>query len=837
VSVEADSPQGRGDSWSIADAHAISAEQLADRLGTDPVGGLTEREARARLERVGSNLIETAGPPSYARIALRQFADPLVALLIGAVVVSLAVGEQVDAIVIAVIVALNGMLGFFQELAAERALGALRETVQQRAVVIGEGRERELAAGDLVPGDLIVLREGERVAADGRIVRAEGLAVEESLLTGESVPADKSARVLPAGASLADRSSMVFAGTAVTRGRALAVVTVTGPRAEIGRVAALAAQAKPPPTPLQRRLGGLTRVMVAAGVLITVGLAGARLAQGTSVQSSFLLGVSVAVAAVPEGLAATVTIALALGARRMAARGAIVRRLAAVETLGSATVIASDKTGTLTENRLRLAAVATAPGHGEDEVLRAAVLASTARLIGADGQPPTVAGDPVEGALLLALHERGGGPAEVLAGLRRVREVPFDPERKRMTLLYRAPEGMCAYMKGAPEVVLERSDATGAERAQLRERALTWAAGGLRRTRDRPGGRADNRVRHDRLRRAARRLQRPLPIASGMARASQPAAARRSRRLDGIGGARGLPAGTARATRHGRARRRRDRGRPRVRACPSVRGRGRQGRPAHVLRNAPRQRCAQPGSAAGCVRACTLPPHRSAGGCDDTMLEEPSSARMCSMLDVINARAGSRSERSSSAIGSEPRLSLAPSSRCAPGPPGSTLRRAGSRLAASSWAGFGELQQTALTRGDLQHLAALACNRAGDAPVAGRDLNGGEEARIAPDRPGALYRQRLRLRELMHVDPDLSATPARCPSGRRVVSAHQQCDRQLLVRAEVAVAIARERDDQRRPAREQSQRLEPGRIHDCLRRACRHEELRRPRVAVPDTNR
>jgi Ca2+-transporting ATPase len=323
VSAAGEDVQPGEDQWEAPEAHALSVDQLARRLGTNPVAGLSEQDARARLDGVGPNALEQEARTPYARIALRQFADPLVALLLGAVVVSLAVGERVDAIAIAVIVLLNGALGFSQELAAERALVGLRETVKRRAMVIREGRERELPSEALVPGDLMVLREGERVAADGRIVLAEGLPVQESLLTGESVPADKSARAVAVGVPLADRVSMVFAGTAVTRGRGLALVTATGSRAEIGQVAALTAAAAAPPTPLQRRLGGLTKVMVGAGVLIPIGLAAVRLAQGASAQSAFLLGVSVAVAAVPEGLAATVTIALALGARRMAARGAI----------------------------------------------------------------------------------------------------------------------------------------------------------------------------------------------------------------------------------------------------------------------------------------------------------------------------------------------------------------------------------------------------------------------------------------------------------------------------------------------------------------------------------
>ena len=228
---------------------------------------------------------------------------------------------------------------------------------------------------------------------------------------------------------------MVFAGSAVTRGRGRAIVTATGRATELGEIAGLTEQAKPPPTPLQRRVGALTRLMVAFGVVVTLALGGAMLVRGSSLEEAFLVGVSVAVAAVPEGLAATVTIALALGAREMAARGAIARRLTAVETLGSATVIASDKTGTLTENRLRLAEALPARGRDEQELLAAAALASTARFLDEEGELRAV-GDPVDAALALAAHERGLTPAVLLENRRLVRELPFDPVRKRMSLLY-----------------------------------------------------------------------------------------------------------------------------------------------------------------------------------------------------------------------------------------------------------------------------------------------------------------------------------------------------------------------------------------------------------------
>jgi Ca2+-transporting ATPase len=251
------------------------------------------------------------------------------------------------------------------------------------------------------------------------------------------------------------------------------VVTATGAASELGRIARLTEGAKPPPTPLQRRVQSLARLMVIFGVVVTAGLGGAMLARGSSLEDAFLVGVSVAVAAVPEGLAATVTIALALGARAMASRGAIVRRLTAVETLGSATVVASDKTGTLTQNRLRVASAEPVADKGESELLAAGALASSARVLG-DG---SVSGDPVDAALVLAAHEKGL-THDVLHGERRlVREVPFDPERKRMTLVYAEGGGHRVYMKGAPEVVLAQVRGDGARLSRLAEE---WARAGLR---------------------------------------------------------------------------------------------------------------------------------------------------------------------------------------------------------------------------------------------------------------------------------------------------------------------------------------------------------------------
>jgi Ca2+-transporting ATPase len=453
--------------------HACPPEEIARRLTSDPERGLDEQEAAARLVRVGPNRLARAARPAYLAIGLRQFADPLVGLLVVAAAVSFAIGDRVEGVAIGAIVVLNGVLGFVQESGAERAVLALRGALERRATAVRSGRERAVEAGELVPGDLVVLGEGERVPADGRLTAATGLAVDESALTGESVPVDKAVEQVAATAPLAERASMLHAGTAVTRGRGRMLVTATGPRTELGGIAGLTAAARPPATPLQRRVGGLARLMVVLGVVVTLALGGAMLARGSSLEEAFLVGVSVAVAAVPEGLAATVTIALALGARTMAERGAIVRRLTAVETLGSATVVASDKTGTLTENRLRLASARPAPDRDERDLLAAGALASTARLL----EGGAVAGDPVDAALVLAAHERGL-THEVLHGERQlVRELPFDPERKRMTLVYAEPDGRRLYVKGAPEVVLARTRDQGADLERLGEQ---WAAEGLR---------------------------------------------------------------------------------------------------------------------------------------------------------------------------------------------------------------------------------------------------------------------------------------------------------------------------------------------------------------------
>lgn len=462
-----------------ARSHSQDVGDLAGELGSDIRRGLTEPAAHRRLAEVGANRLPAPTRPPYLAIAARQLADPLVALLLAATAVSFLIGERLEALVIAAIVVLNAVLGFVQEAGAERAVLALRAAIHPTAAVIRDGREREISAEEVVPGDLLVLREGDRVPADARVALDERLELDESALTGESLPVRKGSAALARETAVADRASMVFAGTGVTCGRGRALVVATGSETEIGRIATLTAAARPPSTPLQRRLSQLSRAMVALGVGITLVLTLGMLARGASIEEAFLVGVAVAVAAVPEGLAATVTIALAQGARAMAARGAIVRRLAAVETLGAATVIAADKTGTLTINQLRVAAVRPEAGRTETDVLEAAVLASTADLIEDDGGL-RVAGDPVDGAFLLALAADGAADPRSAEGRALLHVFPFDACRRRLTAVYSEAGRQRVVVKGAPETLIQRSLLGDSGRRALLEQATGWASAGLR---------------------------------------------------------------------------------------------------------------------------------------------------------------------------------------------------------------------------------------------------------------------------------------------------------------------------------------------------------------------
>ena len=337
----------RGEVMLQVDAHQLPVPELAAQLSSDAGRGLSEREAKRRLEQYGLNELPKPKRRSFLRVFFEQFRDFMVLVLIGATAVSLVLGELGDAITIILIVIVNAVLGALQEFRAERSLEALKEMSAPTARVRRDGEERRIPAADVVPGDVLLLEAGDKPAADARLLQATELGVEEALLTGESVPVMKSADWVGDGREpIGERKNMVFAGTTIVRGRATGLVTATGSGTAMGGIARLLTEQATESTPLQQRLEGLGKTLVWACLAIAGVVVVAGVLRGESLFHMFLAGVSLAVAAIPEGLPAIVTIALAVGVQRMLRRRALVRRLPAVETLGSATCICSDKTGT-----------------------------------------------------------------------------------------------------------------------------------------------------------------------------------------------------------------------------------------------------------------------------------------------------------------------------------------------------------------------------------------------------------------------------------------------------------------------------------------------------------
>jgi Ca2+-transporting ATPase len=475
-----------------------SAEDVATTLGADVHRGLTDDDARARLARDGLNELASETPVPAWRQFLAQFQDVLVILLLIATAVSTAVwfyerdsALPYEAIAIFAVVLLNATMGFVQEARAEAAVAALSALSADEATVIRDGDRRPVPATQLVVGDTLLMEEGDTVPADARVVESTALQTAEAALTGESLPVAKDADPIADDVALGDRANMLFSGTAVTYGRGRAIVTATGMHTEMGRIAGLLHETDAESTPLQQELDRTGKVLgiivVAIAIVMIVTIIFVEDIRGfRSILDVLILGVALAVAAVPEGLPAIVTAVLSLGVQRMAKRHAIVRHLAAVETLGSASVIASDKTGTLTKNEMTVRVVVTASGRvnvtgsgyspngfvqregGGDldgplraEVERALAAADRANnaVVREEGGRWIVQGDPTEGALLVAARKCGLDSAELDARLPRVGELPFSSERKLMTTLHRdteATERIVAFTKGAPGVLLAR---------------------------------------------------------------------------------------------------------------------------------------------------------------------------------------------------------------------------------------------------------------------------------------------------------------------------------------------------------------------------------------------
>ncbi|HLF96512.1 MAG TPA: cation-translocating P-type ATPase, partial [Methylococcaceae bacterium] len=504
--------------------HDQPLESLAAILETDPNQGLTPKEARRRLERDGRNELRKGKGVSWLAILLGQFNSLVIGVLMVAAALSVVLGEKVDGIAILAIVVLNALIGFAQEYRAEKAAAALARLTAPKARVLRGGHAVQIAAAEVVAGDVLLLEAGDRAAADARIVDSAALRANEASLTGESQPVDKAAGVLPAATPLAERSNMTFLGTGIVGGSARALATATGMDTELGCIARLLETAQSGETPLQRRLDQVARRLLWAclGIVAVVFVLG--LLRSVAPFELFLGAISLAVAAIPEGLPAVVTVALALGVQRMIRRNVLVRRLPAVETLGCAEVICTDKTGTLTVGEMtarRLLAggrlykvtgegyaaqgaflfesAETAPSQEPDlyALLYAAAACNDAEIVDRSMEKPaanppcpplrkggleasrhllsekdsgsslppwekggrgnfSVVGDPTEGALLVAAAKGGIARADIEAAAPRLAVLPFDSDRRRMTVVRRHPDGNCAFVKGAPETILER---------------------------------------------------------------------------------------------------------------------------------------------------------------------------------------------------------------------------------------------------------------------------------------------------------------------------------------------------------------------------------------------
>jgi Ca2+-transporting ATPase len=449
------------------DWHALPADEVELLLGSGP-RGLTAGEVAARQARHGRNELPGEPAPSPLVVLARQFRSPLIYLLVAAAAVTLALREYLDAAVIAAAVIINAVVGYGQERKAHRAVRALAQLVVPRARVVRDGQEREIDSRDLVPGDVVLLEPGLRVPADLRLTRVTALEVDESMLTGESLPIRKYARPVAGAAPLADRRSMAYSGAVVASGRGRGVVAATGADTELGTIAGLIRDEPVTATPLQVRMGRFARVIGAACAVGAALAFGSGIALGGEVGEMFLTAVALAVAAIPEGLPVALTVALALGVHRMAKRRAIVRRLPAVETLGSTTVIGSDKTGTLTENRMVVQEVWAggrfhrvgdpAPeGSAAYRTLLAGVLTNEAEAFLTERGDVHASGDPTEVALLVSAAAAGVVPDEVRDDFPLFAEIPFEPERRYSASVREVDGGHEVFVKGAPERVLAMS--------------------------------------------------------------------------------------------------------------------------------------------------------------------------------------------------------------------------------------------------------------------------------------------------------------------------------------------------------------------------------------------
>jgi Ca2+-transporting ATPase len=485
--------------------HTLTSEAASKALGSS-LNGLTSAEAASRLATYGPNELQAAERASALSLFLDQFKNVLIILLLIATGLSVFLGHEVEAIAIGVIVLFSVTLGFIQEYRAEQAIEALRRMTAPNATVQRDGQEISVPAREVVPGDVVRLRTGDKIPADARLIEAVNMQIEEAALTGESLPVEKHIDVLSnPDAAIGDRKNMVYSGTAVTYGRGRAIVTSTGMKTEFGKIAQMLEEVETGKTLLQENLDKLGNQLARGAFIIIVIVVGLGLFRGQPFIEMLIFGVALAVAVVPEALPAVVTISLAIGVQRMVKRHVLVRRLTAVETLGRTSYICSDKTGTLTKDEMTVRSVYVdgqtwhVSGAGYEPtgqfsqngsrtdltppaqlLLQAGALASDT-LIVKEAMGWNVKGDPTEGALVVAAAKAGMDKPTLDTQYPRVQEIPFTSERKRMTTLHTTPQGKVAYSKGAPEIVLDscthRLTAAGAVALSAEDRTAILNAG------------------------------------------------------------------------------------------------------------------------------------------------------------------------------------------------------------------------------------------------------------------------------------------------------------------------------------------------------------------------
>jgi len=458
--------------------HRLEADTVIKLLGSSQLG-LSSEEAKKRLVTFGYNKLEEAKKLSPLEIFVNQFKNVLMMILIAAVVISAFIGELLDSVVILVILFFAAVLGFVQEYKAEKTIETLRKLTTPTVSVLRDGSEQEIPIEEVVPGDMLIIKTGDKIPADCRIVESINLKTDESVLTGESIPVEKHVDpIKDPRTTIPDRKNMLYAGTIVTYGRGKAVVVATGMRTEFGKIAGMLQEMETRKTPLQENLDKLGATLAKIAIVVVAMITLPNILRGEPVLEMFIWGVALAVAVVPEALPAVVTISLAIGMRRMAKRKALIRRLPAVETLGCTSIICSDKTGTLTKGEMTVKKIfvnnmmvdVTGTGYkpegeffydqkklaSDDKHLRklllAGMLCNDATLRETDGNW-VVGGDPTEGALVVAAH-KAGLTTEHREKLPRVGEIPFTPERKRMTTIHKTDQGLVVYSKGAPETIL-----------------------------------------------------------------------------------------------------------------------------------------------------------------------------------------------------------------------------------------------------------------------------------------------------------------------------------------------------------------------------------------------